>query len=211
MTVFRNREDAGRQLAEALSRFSARPDVIVYGIPRGGVVVAAQVAQVLHVPLDVVVAAKVTSPGFPEFAVGAVAPDGEVSVNPGAGFSASQVKLLARPAHELVARRLDMLRQAIPIDVTGKTAIVVDDGLATGLTAIAAVDYLHRLGAVSVVLAVPVAPPDTVEVVRRHADEVVVLDTPAGFSAVGQFYESFGQTEDSQVEKLLRQHSRQLG
>lgn len=203
--MFRNREDAGRQLADALSRFAERPDVVVYGIPRGGVVVAAQVARQLHVPLDVVIAAKVTSPGFSEYAIGAVAPDGEVSVNPGAGFSAGQIREMAEPAHQLVARRMRELRSPLTPQVAGRTAIVVDDGLATGLTAIAAVDYLHRLGAAEVVLAVPVAPPDTVEALRRHAEEVVVLEEPQGFSAVGQFYENFGQTSDDEVVRLLRE------
>lgn len=203
--MFRNREDAGRQLADALTRYAERPDVVVYGIPRGGVVVAAQVANQLHVPLDVVIAAKVTAPGFSEYAIGAVAPDGEVSVNTGAGFSASQIRQMAEPAHRLVEARMRQLHSQTSPQVAGKTAIVVDDGLATGLTAMAAVDYLHRVGAAEVILAVPVAPPDTAEAMRRHAEEVVVLEEPAGFSAVGQFYTNFGQTGDDEVIRLLRE------
>lgn len=202
--MFIDRVDGGRQLAEALSAYEGAADTIVLGIPRGGVVVAAEVARALNLPLDIAVAAKVGAPGNPEYAVGAVAPDGEVTPNPSAGFSAGEVRKISKAAHEKVERYLARLRAGRPpLDVKGKTVLLVDDGLATGLTAMAAADWLRREGAGRIVVAVPVAPPDSVSLLRSHADDVVAVETPHTFFAVGQFYELFGQTEDDEVEALL--------
>ena len=207
--MFANRVEAGHMLAQALAHYGMGGDradsrAIVLGVPRGGVVVAAEVARALSLPLDVVVATKVSAPTNTEFAVGAVAADGEVVANPSAGIPAEEVRRLAGPAHAKAQRELAMFRVGLrPLDLDGRTAIVVDDGLATGLTALAAVQYLRRLGADEVVLAVPVAPPDTVNLLRPYVDELVALETPAGFSAVGQFYATFGQTEDAEVTALL--------
>jgi putative phosphoribosyl transferase len=144
----------------------------------------------------------------PEFAVGAVAADGEVVENPSAGIQAEEVRRLAGPAHAKAQHELAVFRSGLPpLDLEGRTAIVVDDGLATGLTALAAVQYLRRVGADRVVLAVPVAPPDTLNALRPYVDELVALETPLGFSAVGQFYTTFGQTEDAEVIALLAQAS----
>lgn len=202
--MFADRHEAGKRLAKALARFGGAPGTLVLGIPRGGVVVAAEVASGLGLPLDVAVAAKVGSPGNPEYAVGAVAPDGEVTPNPSAGFSAGEVGAMAGAAHDKVIRYVDHLRAGRPrLDLAGKTVLLVDDGLATGLTAMAAADWLRRQGAARIVVAVPVAAPGAVELLSRHADEVVAIEQPAGFYAVGQFYERFGQTEDREVEALL--------
>jgi len=202
--VFRDREDAGRKLAAALVAYRGDPDAVVLGIPRGGVVVAASVASELGLPLDVAVAAKVASPGNPEYAVGAVAADGVVSANAAAGLTLEQVAQMSGPARSKIAHESAWFREdRPPLVLTGRTAILVDDGLATGLTAMAAADWLHREGAARVVVAVPVAPPDTVALMRMHAEELVVLEQPEWFSAVGQFYERFGQTEDAEVSELL--------
>ena len=151
----------------------------------------------------VVAAAKVGAPGNPEFAIGAVTPDGEVIANPLAGMTESEVRALDRPAREKVARQVSVLRGAKPpVPLAGQTAIVVDDGLATGLTAMAAVRYLKRQGA-SVVLAVPIAARDSAKRLAAEADRLVVVSIPDSFAAVGQFYERFGQTEDAQVRELL--------
>jgi len=226
MHVFRDRVEAGRILAQRLEQYRAEKPVgdpagegnrylhsvaggavtraVVLGIPRGGVEVAAEVAQALGLELDVVVAAKVGAPGNPEFAVGAVAADGEVHVNPAAALPAEEVRRLSGPAHAKVTRALGLFRAGRgPLDLEGRVAIVVDDGLATGLTALAAVGYLRRLGAERVVLAVPVTPRDTAQMLAGYVDELVVLETPAYFSAVGQFYRSFGQVEDDEVVELL--------
>jgi len=202
--VFVDREHAGRSLARLLEQYREAPNTIVLGIPRGGVVVAAEVAHELHLPLDVAVAAKVGAPGNAEFAIGAVAPDGEVSVNLQAGYAKDEVKRLAADAHAKVKRYAALLREGSePLELAGLTALLVDDGLATGLTARAAAGWLRRQGAARVIVAVPVASASAVESLLGSADEVISVSVPAGFYAVGQFYERFGQTEDSEVRELL--------
>lgn len=218
--MFRDRDEAGALLAQKLTAHGARsvdrdvdagpnaarrvPKAIVLGIPRGGVVVAARVARELGLPLDVVVATKVGAPGYSEFAIGAVSADGEVLVNPAAAIPAEEVRRLSGPAHSKATREVALFRAGMaPLDLENRTAIVVDDGLATGLTALAAVSYLRRMGATHVVLAVPVTPRDTALTLADNVDELVVLETPADFSAVGQFYRRFGQTDDAEVLALL--------
>lgn len=202
--MFIDRAHAGRMLALALEMYRRAPDAVVLGIPRGGVVVAAEVARELELPLDVAVAAKVAAPSNPEFAIGAVAADGEVSLNVHAGYTASEVKRLSGPAHDKVRRYLKMLRSGRDqLDLAGKTVLLVDDGLATGLTMLAAAEWLNRLGVARVVVAVPVASTSAVAVVQPAADEVVAVSVPSGFYAVGQYYDRFGQTEDAEVMALL--------
>lgn len=209
--MFENRTQAGHMLAQALAEYGmggARADqnAIVLGIPRGGVVVAAEVARALSLPLDVVVATKVSMPANPEYAVGAVAPDGEVFANASAGVLADEVRRLAGPARAKSAHEMALFRAGrSPLDLEGHTAIVIDDGLATGLTALAAVQYLRRVGADEIILAVPVASPSAVSTLTPYVDELVVLDAAPGFSAVGQYYSSFGQTQDAEVLALLGQ------
>ena len=206
--MFADRVDAGRQLADKLEAYAGAADAVVLGIPRGGVVVAAQVARALRLPLGVVVAAKVGSPHNPEFAIGAVTADGEVIANTEAGFSHRVVEEYSEPAAQKAARLLaDYRRIVVPIPLAGCTAIVVDDGLATGLTARAAVAYVRHQGAASVVLAVPVASPSAASGMSADVDELVALDVPPEFSAVGQFYRRFDQTPDGEVERLLRDAS----
>lgn len=206
--MFANRSEAGHVLAEQLTEYMGAPDTIVLGIPRGGVVVAAEVAHALHLPLDIAVAAKVGAPGNPEYAIGAVAPDGEVTPNPMSGFSAAQVRALAADAHEKVSRYLTQLRGAKPaVMIEGRNVILVDDGLATGLTARAAVEWLRREGAAHVVVAVPVASAQSVESLGALADRVVVVSVPESFLAVGQFYRSFHQTQDAEVTQLLAENA----
>ncbi len=220
--MFADRVDAGRRLAEVLRgrialgdqgpagetgcstpKIAAQPSIVL-GIPRGGVIVAAEVARSLDVPLRVAVAAKVGAPGNPEYAVGALAADGRVSVNEAAGFSLTEVEAMAGAAREKVSREVRRWASgALAPHVSGAIAILVDDGLATGLTARAAVHWLRREGAARVVVAAPVAPPSTVALLRQDADDVVTLETPEWFTAVGQFYVRFGQTEDAEVDAVL--------
>lgn len=202
--MYLDREDAGRRLTQLLRAHQDAEDVIVLGIPRGGVVVAYEVARELGLPLDIAVAAKVGAPGNPEYAIGAVAPDGQVTPNPAAGFSADEVSAMAGTAHEKVSRYSERLHAGRPEpELAGKTVLLVDDGLATGLTAMAAADWVRRSGARRVIVAVPVASSSAVEALSRHADQVIAAWVPEGFYAVGQFYERFGQTEDEEVEQLL--------
>jgi putative phosphoribosyl transferase len=202
--MFADRIDAGQQLAKALAAYADAPATVVLGIPRGGVVVAAEVARELRLPLDIVFAAKVGAPSNPEYAIGAVTADGRLLANPEAGLDAHALERAAAPAREKLARQLRSLRgDRGPLDMKGLTALVVDDGLATGLTALAAVHYLRREGAARVVLAVPVAAVVSANELRREVDEFVAADVPSSFFAVGQFYASFPQTEDAEVRRLL--------
>jgi putative phosphoribosyl transferase len=202
--MFVDRTDAGRQLAARLREYAGSANAVVLGIPRGGVVVAAEVARELQLPLDIVLAAKVGAPGNPEYAIGAVAPDGVVLVNEQTGLDAATVEAASEPARDKLAHEMSTLRGDLrPRVITAaNTAIVVDDGLATGLTALAAVRHLKRLGA-TVVLAVPVASEGSVRLLEPEADALVVLDVPLTFGAVGQFYSQFGQTTDDEVRTLL--------
>lgn len=201
--MFDSRVDAGRRLAAELARREWH-DPIVFGIPRGGVVVAAEVAAALDAPLAVAPAAKVGAPSNPEYAIGAVAPDGEVTVNPTSGFVASEVREWSGTAMAKVRHELDAF--GAPPDIHGREALVIDDGLATGITAMTACDWLKRMGAARVVLAIPVASEGAMALLRSHADEVIALDVPRDFYAVGQFYRAFGQTEDVEVLDLLAKH-----
>ena len=201
--MFTDRVDAGQQLAARLREYAAAPDTVVLGIPRGGVVVAAEVARALNLPLDIVLAAKVGAPANPEFAVGAVTADGEVIANPLVAMSESEVLVISGAAREKVAHQLASLRGSrAPLQLAGLTAIVVDDGVATGLTALAAVRYLKRQGA-SVVFAAPVAAAQAAAALSAEADRFVAVLVPDSFLAVGQFYVRFGQTADAEVRDLL--------
>jgi predicted phosphoribosyltransferase len=202
--VFDDRSEAGRLLGAALVSYANHATAVVLGVPRGGVVVAAEIARALHLPLDIVVASKLGAPGNPEFAVGAIDEDGVVLTNPAAPVSAEYLERVGAERLAEVARRAHAYRAGrAPLDVHDRTAIIVDDGIATGLTTRAAIGYLRRHGAARVVVATPVAPPDTVEALGREADEVVALVTPRDFSAVGRWYREFTQTSDAEVIAAL--------
>lgn len=206
--MFLDRVDAGRRLAACLTSYADAPETIVLGIPRGGVVVAAEVARALDLPLDIVLAAKVGAPGNPEFAVGALTADGELLANPRGGLSGPALDRVAGDARAKISRQLSQLRGTTsPLPIAGRTVIVVDDGLATGLTARAAARYLRRQGAARVVLAVPVAARDSAALIAPDVDELVSVETPVEFFAVGQFYQRFAQTEDDEVRALLSSSS----
>lgn len=205
--MFRDRVDAGRQLA-AIAQGLGGPESVVLGIPRGGVIVAREVARALGAPLDVVVVRKLGSARHPEYAVGAIGEDGVRIVDPESlrimGIREQELdEVEARERVEL-ARRTSRFRSGRPrIDLTGRRAIVVDDGVATGATAIAACRACRLLGAAEVVVAVPVAPPDWMEHMRGEADDFIVVETPTPFFAVGQWYENFEQTTDDEVIACL--------
>jgi predicted phosphoribosyltransferase len=206
--LFYDRTDAGRRLAKLLKRRIQGP-CIVLAVPRGGVVVGYEVAKELGCPLDVVISRKVGAPAQPELAVGAVAEDGVVFVDEEiaglVGVSRDYVERRAREELREVRRRAEEYRggREMP-DLSGKTVILVDDGLATGLTMMAAVHMARDKGAEKVVVAVPISPPETVAKLRRHADEVICLETPTNFYAIGQFYERFDQLTDEETNSILR-------
>jgi len=210
MEVFVDRVDAGRQLAAQLAHLKGSPDLVVLGLPRGGVVVAAEVARTLDAPLDALVVAKVRVPWQPELAMGACAAGGiRVTNDRVARRLAIDEDTLHKAWAEAEAtvdiRNNELRGGADAPDVRGKTVVLVDDGLATGATARAAVEAVRAMGANRIVLAVPVAPRDTAEELAAMVDDVVVLMAPVRFGAVGSFYLDFSQTTDAQARALLTQ------
>jgi putative phosphoribosyl transferase len=204
--VFADRRDAGEQLAASLAHLAGE-DVVVLGIPRGGVEVAAIVARALGAPLDVVIPRKVGAPGNPELGLGAVAGDVEVLDERLIGLLGVSDEYLRREIEmqrEEIARRSSAYRGDLPeVPLKGKIAVVVDDGVATGGTAAAAVRWARARGARRVILAVPVAPAEAVWRLSKEADDVRVLAQPEPFYAVGQWYRDFPQVEDRRVIELL--------
>jgi putative phosphoribosyl transferase len=195
-------------LAGLLERYANRPDVIVLALPRGGVPVAFEVAQALHAPLDLLIVRKLGVPGHEEYAMGAIAGGGVRLVNDevvrGLYISAAEVEAVVRSEQLELERRERLYRGASgPLDVRGRTAILIDDGLATGSTMRVAIQALRRREAGRIVAAVPTGAPDTCEMLRREADEVVCATTPEPFRAVGLWYRDFDQTDDDEVRALL--------
>lgn len=202
--MFRDRSEAGRRLAASL-KGSVGADALVVGVPRGGVVVAAEVARELDLELDVVVVRKIGAPGNPEYAVGSVDEDGRIIGGHNGMASAAYLERAAEAGREEIARRLRAYRGGRPpASVRGRTVVVVDDGIATGMTLLAALESLRRRGASHIVVATPVAAPDAAERVAAKADELLALEIPHGFAAVGQFYGDFRQTGDAEVVDLLQ-------
>lgn len=209
--AFRDRADAGRQLARALQGVELDHAVIV-GLARGGAEVAAEVARTLHLPLDVLAVRKVGHPLQPEYAIGAVTPRGGVYVRASGGLKETEVNAAvasARTRADALDRRVHLRRP--PIEVAGKTCVLVDDGLATGATMVAAVRWARRSGACRVVVAVPVGAPDTVARIEDEADDVVCLEAPQGFGAVGLWYQSFLPVGDERVQELLDEAATGVG
>jgi putative phosphoribosyl transferase len=204
---FADRDDAGRHLAEALRRLPS-DDAVVLGLPRGGVPVAAEVARALGAPLDVIMVRKLGVPSQPELAMGAIGEDGVCVLNEevldATGVTPEEMATVqARETAELERRALRYRRGRGRIDLRGRTAIVVDDGVATGSTARAACQVARAQGAAQVVLAVPVAPRGWTAGLADAADELVCVSTPFGFEAVGQWYRDFAQTSDQEVIDCL--------
>lgn len=205
---FRDRRDAGVQLAEKLMHYAGAPNVLVLGLPRGGVPVAYEVARILHAPLDMFVVRKLGVPGHRELAMGAIASGGIRVLNgeviEALGISPIMVEAVAAGEQEELERQERAFRGDAPFpDLKGRTVIVVDDGLATGSTMRAAVLSLRQRAAARIVVAVPVAAAETCRALRTEADEVVCLNTPPDFHAVSLWYEEFSQTTDDEVRSLL--------
>lgn len=204
--TYANREEAGDLLAAQLTRYAGRQDVIVLGLVRGGVPVAARVAAALRAPLDVLVVRKLGVPWSPEVAFGALGPGGVTVHNPEVESflsPADVARVIRNEGDELVRREASYRRGRPPLSLTGSVAIIVDDGLATGATARAAVAVARRLGAKSIVVAVPVGAADSLADLRREADYVVCPLVPPMFGAVSRFYHHFSQTTDDEVISLL--------
>lgn len=212
--IFSDRVEAGKKLAEALKGYRGK-DVVVLGIPRGGVVVANEVAKSLKAPLDIVVTRKIEAPGEPEFALGAVTQEGDVLMDRQAaeslGASSEYLDDQIRKKREEVDDRVKRLRGDAPYpELEGKVVLIVDDGIATGSSVSAAVMSVKKRKPKQVVVAVPVAPKDAVETLAEDGTKVVCLETPGPFLAIGEFYRNFEQVEDIEVIRLLGESSATL-
>lgn len=206
--MFKNRREAGKLLAQALENQQVDFDVVL-GVPRGGVVVAEAVAEHFNRGLDVVLARKFGSPNWEEYAVGAVAPDGEVLIHERVReLIDTDVAVLTRLAEKVrydINERLDFFRsQRPPIDLKGKKVLLTDDGIATGFTLKAAVRYLNRQDTAEVIIAVPVSSRNAYLDLAEVVDQMVVLEQPENFYAVSQIYEDFATIEDDEVVEILK-------
>jgi putative phosphoribosyl transferase len=208
MRTFRDRREAGRALAEELASYRHKDGVLVFGLARGGVPVAWEVAAALRAPLDVFLVRKLGVPRWSELAMGALASGGGVVMNDNVVSSLhitdEQVREVIASETAELSRREQAYRGGRPIaDPRGKTVIVVDDGIATGASMLAAVRAVRATGPQSIVIAVPVGPPSTCRELAREADDVVCASMPPGFEAVGQVYDDFHQVSDDEVRELL--------
>jgi putative phosphoribosyl transferase len=210
MSLFRDRVNAGLLLADLLHAAGLGGDeVVVVGLPRGGVPVASEVARVLGAPLDVIIVRKLGVPSEPELAMGALGEDGVRVENEGvmgsAALSGSDIEAIVRREEVELVRRARRYREGRPrLDLQGRCVIIVDDGIATGSTARAACRVARAHGAARVVLAVPVAPKATVLALQDECDDIVSVASPESFYAVGEWYEDFSPTSDAEVVELLR-------
>lgn len=207
--MFRNRKEAGRLLAERLKQWKDK-NLVVLAIPRGGMVVGAEIAKALSCPLDIVVTKKIGAPGNPELAIGAVGPEGvrvvdeRLARRTGADgeFIERGIKKLGS---EVIEKEKRLRGGRKPLEIGGKVVILTDDGVATGATIEAAIKTVELKGPKEIVVAIPVAPPEVVKKLKPMVSQLVVLKTPALFWAVGQFYQEFSPVEDEKVKEILSQ------
>lgn len=212
--IFADRAEAGQMLAERLMSYANRDDVIVLGIPRGGVPVAFEIAQALGAPLDIFVARKLGVPTQEELAFGAIASGGVRVLNPGViqplGISARDIEAATIREQKELERREHLYRGSRPpLKVQGRTVILVDDGIATGSSIEAAIAALRQLNPARLVVAAPVVPIETTKRLMQEADELVCVQVPRSFRAIGQFYEDFLPVADQDVAALLRRNWRE--
>ena len=206
--MFRNREEAGRMLADELRQYRNDPTGLILALPRGGVAVGYQLSLALHLPLDVFMTRKIGAPDNPEYAIGAVAETGSLYLNQEAvssfGLSRYELERLIHVQEKEIARRKGLYRQGRPLpQLTGRIVLLVDDGIATGSTFLASALAIRSLQPHRLVGAIPVGPPSTIREVRALVDELVVLMTPDPFHAVGNFFVNFTQVEDRDVVEYL--------
>jgi putative phosphoribosyl transferase len=205
-TMFLDRTDAGKKLAQALKVYKGQ-SVVVYALPRGGVVLGVEVARSLEAPLDLIVVRKIGHPLQPEYAIGAVAEDGYVVTNPDEIATLDMHwfdRAVAVELKEAQRRRSLFLQGRAPVVVRNKIAIIIDDGLATGLTMLAAIHEMRKRGPQKIVVAVPVAAAETSARLRPEVDDLVVLHTPVWLGAIGAFYQRFDQVSDDEVVNLMK-------
>lgn len=208
MLVFKNRKDAGTQLAAALKQYKDKTNTIVLGLPRGGIPVAFEIAKALNLPLDVFLVRKLGAPYQEELAMGAIA-QGDIrifneDVIQGLGISDTEIELeIGKEQAELERRNFLYRGDKPPIDLTNKTVILVDDGVATGATIKAAIQAIEQAGCQKLIVAVPLAPIITTHTLKTMVDEVICLQTPEPFYAIGNYYQDFTQVSSNEVCRLL--------
>ena len=215
MALFKDRRDAGKQLAQELSAYAGRSDVIVLALPRGGVPVAYEVARALNTPLDIFIVRKLGLPGHEELAIGAIASGGIRVLNhdivQALKIPQTMIDTVTRQELQELERRERAYRgDRPPPEVRGRTVILIDDGLATGASMRAAVAALRAQNPARIVVAVPTAAPETYAAFESEVDEIVCAMTPEPFYGVGRWYEDFSQTTDEEVRALLEEAARQL-
>ncbi|MDH4330243.1 MAG: phosphoribosyltransferase [Candidatus Moranbacteria bacterium] len=208
---FKDRLEAGQKLIPLLEQYKNNPDAIILGLPRGGVIPAAEISKTLSLPLDIIVPRKIGAPGNPEFAIGAITEDGEAVFNEGVGtiykIDEKYTKQEIEKQKKEAQRRLETYRgDRPPLSLTGKIAILVDDGVATGATMRAAIKSAEQKGAKKIIVAIPVIAKDSLQAIQGECDEIIYLDAPIAFGAVGAFYETFPQTEDQEVIEILKKN-----
>lgn len=212
--LFEDRREAGRALAQELASFKGQDNVIVLGIPRGGVVVAHEVAEALDLPLDVYITRKIGAPRNPELAIGAVASDGTLILDHQLanrlGVPQDYIDRESERQTQEIKRRTSEYRGELPdLELKGKVVILADDGVATGATTLATIQAIRAQEPAKLVLAVPVGPRDTIQRLRSEVDELYCLHAPEIFWAVGAFYNVFDQTSDEEVKTLLQSDQQQ--
>lgn len=207
--LFQDRQDAGQKMVALLEKYKDNTQAIILALPRGGVVVAYEVAKALNLPLDLVVPRKIGAPGNPEFAIGAIAEDGEPIFNQeivsAYGITKEYIDSEVEKERKEAKRRLKTYRgDRPPLELKDKIAILIDDGIATGATMQAAIRSVKAKGAKKIIVAVPVTAQDSLKQIQSEVDEVIYLDAPLFFGAVGAFYKEFDQTTDEEVIELMK-------
>lgn len=207
--IFENRKEAGKLLAKKLAKYKNNKNVIVYALPRGGAIIGDTIAKYLSCPLDLIITRKIGHPSNPEYAIAAIAENGKLLVEEADTADVDKKWLseeIERQREEIQRRKQEYVEGRDMIDPTGKIAILTDDGIATGLTIKVGVEELKKHHPKKIIIAVPVAPESSVSELLHVADEVVTLDTPLFFGAIGSFYREFGQVEDSEVKEIMGRH-----
>jgi len=206
--IFKDRLDAGEQLAKKLTKYKNNKDALILAIPRGGLQIGNVLAKKLNLKLDIILTKKIGYPGNPEYAIGAVSLSGQ-SVNQdlitSGKVSQEYIDSQIKEIRTVLKQRYEQYRgKTKPPSFKGKIVIITDDGIATGSTLLAAIELLKQEDVKKIVIAIPVGPPENVELLKKAADEVICLSTPLGFSALSQFYENFTQVEDEEAIALLK-------
>lgn len=205
---FKDRQEGGQELIPKLEKYRNNNDTIVLGLPRGGVVTAFEISSALNLPLDIIVPRKISAPGAPELAIGAITEDGELILNESTKeykIDPEYLKSAIQTQKKEARRRIKAYRgNRPPLSLKNKIAIIVDDGVATGATIRAAIKSARKSQAKKVIVAVPVISQESFRIIKNEVDEIIFLDAPLFFGAVGAFYKKFSQTEDQEVIELLK-------